>query len=170
MNREFDISLYGDNLKEWRQWIESLKQDEWLTGWAIRATDVIVLLSMPFWIVARILGIPLMILDPLTGRLFGFPFRLATSTIMNLILWSSDLWTHSPASRPVLLVIQPVMIASSMFLINLAPEYPDYRMTQSILTELWPLSRRRLHWIEERGTGKEERLAQLRTISDREAE
>lgn len=154
MNNVWDISLYGASLEEWRHWVTQLKRQEWLTGWAIRANKIVVAISMPFWMTARILGIPLMFIDLLTFRLLMAPLRLALAPIFSLVLWSSGLWTRTSASRPMLLIVQPLIITPAMVLISLVPEDSDIRDTKYILCELWPLSRRRLQWIEEHGTGE----------------
>lgn len=161
MSAVWDITLYGDSLKEWRSWEAELQQQEWLTGWARLANKIVVAISLPFVIVARIIGIPLMLIDLLTFRLLTAPLRLILTLIFNLVLWSSGLWTRTPSSRPVLIIIQPLLIASTMVLIALTPQESDIRDTQNILCELWPLSRRRLDWIAERGSGKPQEQDQL---------
>ena len=130
MNYEMDISLYGDSLKQWNEWISSLQQQEWLIRWAMRANKVAITVSMPVWMIARVIGIPLMVLS------------------------SCNTWTRVPASRPILLLFVPIVVILSMILISLIPYEPDIRDTKHILCELWPLSQRRLEWIAAHGTGK----------------
>ncbi len=129
--------------------------------WARLGNKIIVAISLPFVLVARIIGIPLMFIDLLTFRLLTAPLRLILALIFNLVLWSSGLWTRTPSSRPALIIIQPLLISLTMVLIALTPQESDIRDTQNILCELWPLSRRRLDWIAERGSGKAEAQDQL---------
>ena len=170
MNSTWDVSLYGDSLKEWRQWVESLERQEWLTRWAIRANKGIVAISMPFWMASRIIGIPLMFIDVVTLFWLGAPLRSGSSAMLHLVLWSSDLWIQTPALRPALLLIQPLLITTTMVLISVAPEEPDIRDTKYILSQLWPLSRSRLRWIAEHGSGKEEKVEQTNVAGHSEAQ
>ncbi len=154
MNYEMDISLYGDSLKQWNEWISSLQQQEWLIRWAMRANKVAITVSMPVWMIARVIGIPLMFIDIITWRLFTAPLRIVLWPIMALVLSSCNTWTRVPASRPILLLFVPIVVILSMILISLIPYEPDIRDTKHILCELWPLSQRRLEWIAAHGTGK----------------
>ncbi len=154
MNNEMDISLYGDSLKQWNEWVSSLKQQEWLLSWAISMNKAAVYVSMPLWMVARLVGIPLQFIDLITFRLFTAPLRILLWPILGLVLSSSNIWRRSPATRVFLLPFVPILIMLAMTLVSLIPYEPDIRDTKYILCQLWPLSQRRLEWIDIHGTGK----------------
>ncbi len=154
MNDEMDISLYGDSLKQWNEWVSSLQQQEWLVRWAMRVNKVAITVSLPVWMIARVIGIPLQFIDVITFRLFTAPLRILLWPIMGLVLSSCNIWTRMPASRPILLLFMPIAVILSMILISLIPYEPDIRDIKYILCELWPLSQRRLEWIAAHGTGK----------------
>ena len=152
-----DITLCGTSLEEWRQWVLLLRQQERLSNWAIGLNAGIVMLTLPLWMLARVIGVPLMLIDALTLRLAGVPFRLMSTTMQREVLWASDLWTQAPLLRPLLLAVQPVLTAAAMVLMSLAPEEPDIRETKLIMAQLWPLTASRLAWIAERGNGQDAR-------------
>lgn len=154
MNDEMDISLYGDSLKQWNEWVSSLQQQEWLLRWTIRVNKAIIYVSMPVWMVARFVGILIQFIDLITFRLFTVPLRILLWLILGFILSSCNIWTRAPAARPVLLMFVPMAVALAMVLISLISDEPDIRDTKYILCQLWPLSQRRLEWIAAHGTGK----------------
>ena len=53
-----------------------------------------------------------------------------------------------------MLLIGPTLSASALVLVHLIPHEGDVRATKCALCELWPLSLRRLRWVEERDIGK----------------
>ena len=152
----WDVSLYGESLKAWREWVKTLESNERLTYFAIRANKIYITVSMPLWLIAQLIRLPLMLLDTLTMFLLGGPFRYLSLIFTTLGLASSGLWTKKGIARPLLLILQPILTPISMFLISLTPEEPDMHDTKSILCELWPLSQPRLNWLKERGSGRAE--------------
>ena len=157
MSDEIDISLYGDSLKQWNEWVSSLQQQEWLVRWAIRVNRVAVAVSMPIWMIARVIGIPLQFIDLVTFRIFTAPLRILLWPILGLVLSSCSIWVRVPVTRLILLLLVPIAIALAMILISLIPYEPDIRDTKYILCQLWPLSQRRMEWIAAHGTGKDVR-------------
>lgn len=153
-----DISLYGDSLKQWNEWVSVLQRQEWLLRWAMRVNKAVIAISMPLWMLARIIGIPIqLILGPIDLVTFGLllaPLRILLWPIFELVLSSCGIWTRVPAIRPILLLFVPIAVVASMILISLIPYESDIRDTKYILCELWPLSQRRLEWINAHGTGK----------------
>jgi hypothetical protein len=153
-SNEMDITLYGDSLKEWKEWASSLKQQERLLPLAILLSKVFVYGSMPLWVIALLIGIPFMFLDMLTFRLLSAPLRALLSLLLALVRSSSETWAKSPFARPFLILSMPIIVALAMILIYLIPHESDVRQTKNVLCELWPLSERRLQWIATRGNGK----------------
>jgi len=183
MNDQWDISLYGDSLKEWKEWVSSLRQQEWLLRWAMRVNKAVVIVSIPAVCIARVIGIPLQFLDLIAIALrpgilqyvmkvrrsppkaeamallffipwFTAPLRILLWPLLGLVLRSCNIWTRVPATRLILLVFVPIAVILSMILISLIPYEPDIREKKYRLCELWPLSQRRLGWIATYGTGK----------------
>ena len=155
-DRAVDVSLYGESLQAWKDWVASLEDNEFLLRWAIRATKAAVLVSLPFWLIAQLISIPLTFISMIAfGHLF-LPFHwLFVRPLTSFVVATSQLWTLAPATRPVLLLIGPLIVALAMVVISLVPDMNvDIRDARRSLCELWPLSQRRLQWIAERGTGR----------------
>jgi hypothetical protein len=154
--QEVDVGLYGESLQAWKERVASLRGSEWLLGWALRFNRAAVIISLPLWLVAHLISIPLTFISFLAfGHLF-LPFHwLVVRPLASLVLWTSKVWTIAPAARPVLLLIGPPIVALAMIMISLIPDMNvDIRDSRRFLCELWPLSHRRLQWIAERGSGR----------------
>ena len=154
--QEVDVGLYGESLQAWKERVASLRGSEWLLGWALRLNRAAVIISLPLWLVAHLISIPLTFISFLAfGHLF-LPFHwLVVRPLASLVLWTSKVWTIAPAARPVLLLIGPPIVALAMIMISLIPDMNvDIRDSRRFLCELWPLSHRRLQWIAERGSGR----------------
>ena len=153
---EVDFSLYGDNLQAWRDWLASQEEHEWLLTWAIRANKAGIALSLPLWMLATLLSVPLSLLSMLTGGLLFWPFHwLLVRPLSFLVVGTSAVWPAVPPLRPLLLLTGPLLTSVSMVIISLIPDgNPDHQQARRILCELWPLSSRRLQWIAARGTGR----------------
>jgi hypothetical protein len=153
--RRFDVSLYGDNLQAWQVWVASLQDSEWLLRWAMRINKAAILGSLPLWMVATLISIPLTFISMLAfGHLF-LPFHwLIVRPLTFLVVWTSQLWTAAPVARPLLLLVGPLIVAVALVMIRLIPDMNvDFRESRHRMCDLWPLSSRRLQWIAERGTG-----------------
>jgi hypothetical protein len=151
-----DVSLYGESLRAWEEWVASLQGSEWLLAWAMRLNRAAIIISLPLWLTAQLISIPLTFISMLAfGHLF-LPFHwLVVRPLTSLVLWTSELWTVAPAARPVFLLIGPPIVALAMIMISLIPDMNvDIRDSRRFLCELWPLSQRRLQWIADRGTGQ----------------
>jgi len=151
-----DVSLHGDSLEAWEAWVASLQGSEWLLVWAMRLNRAVVIISLPFWLIAQLISIPLTFISILAfGHLF-LPFHwLVVRPLTYLVVWTSEIWTAAPAARPVLLLVGPLLVAVAMIMISLIPDMnADIRDSRRFLCELWPLSQRRLWWIAERGSGQ----------------
>jgi hypothetical protein len=151
-----DVSLSGESLQAWEECVASLRGTEWLLGWALRLNRAAVIISLPLWLIAQLISIPLTFISIVAfGHLF-LPFHwLVVRPLTSLVLWTSDLWMVAPAARPLLLLIGPPIVALGMIMISLTPDMNvDIRDSRRFLCELWPLSHRRLQWIAQRGTGR----------------
>jgi hypothetical protein len=151
-----DVGLYGESLQAWKEWVASLQGSERLLAWAMRLNRAAVTISLPFWLVAHLISIPLTFISMLAfGHLF-LPFHwLVVRPLTSLVLWTSEVWTAAPAARPVLLLMGPLIVVLAMIMISLIPDMNvDIRDSRRFLCELWPLSQRRLRWIAERGSGQ----------------
>lgn len=146
-----DFSLRGDDLDAWEQWLASEKQQEWLLTWGIRVNKVAVRASLPLWMLATILRIPLSFVSLFTGGLIFWPLhRLLVRPLTFAVVVSSEVWTKMPAVRPLLLLLCPLQTTVGMTVISLIPDgNPDHLSARLILCELWPLTYRRLQWIAE---------------------
>jgi len=154
MSAEMDIYLYGDSLKKWREWVSSRKQKESLLSFALNVNKATIKVSMPLWIVARVFGALFMFLELITFGVLSAPLRILLWPIFALVIGSCSVWVKVPVTRPLLLLLIPISVIIAMILISLIPYEPDIRQTNYILCELWPLSKRRLEWIETYGNGK----------------
>lgn len=148
---QIDVSLRGDNLEAWREHIAVLKESEWLLSSGLHANNAAVLLTTPFLMSARVIGIPLQLLGVVTMGAIHYLFQLVLAPFWAMVLWTSGLWSSAPFARPFLLIVGPVNSGLTMILVSLFPEQPDVRDSRIMLCELWPLSQRRLAWIKERG-------------------
>lgn len=155
-SQRVDVTLYGDSLQSWREWVKTLEGQEWLLRWAIRANKAVVMFSLPLWMIASILSVLLTPLVILASGLLFWPFHLLMIRPLTfLVIWSSELWMVIPFVRPVLLLIGPILAAFTLIAVHLVPDMNvDYKEARQVLCELWPLSRRRLNWIAEHGTGR----------------
>lgn len=150
-----DYSLRGDSLADWNGWLDAQRSTEWLLSIGIAANRVAATVSLPFWMLATLIRVPLSVLSMVTGGLLFWPFHtLLVRPLMFLALTTSQLWSAVPPARPLLIVFGPLLTMLSMTVISLIPDgNPDHLSARMMLIELWPLSSRRLEWIAERGTG-----------------
>lgn len=155
-NQGVDVTLYGESLQAWREWLAAQEKDEWLLTWAVRANKAALIISLPLWGLAALISVPLTLLAMLTVGLVFWPFHwLVIRPLTLLVLWTSDLWMAVPVVRPGLLLIGPPLAALSLVALHLIPDgNVDIKHARQVLAELWPLSRWRLHWIAEHGTGR----------------
>ena len=151
-----DVSLYGDNLQAWNEWVTSLKDSEWLLRWALRVTKAAVVVTLPLWLLAQLISIPLTFISMIAfGHLFLPLHWLLVRPLTFFVVSTSALWAAAPLARPVLLLLGPMTVAFAMIVISLVPDMnADIRDARRFLCELWPLTDRRLQWIAERGTGR----------------
>jgi len=152
VGQSVDVTLHGDSLEAWEAWVASLRGSEWLLAWAMRLNRVAVIISLPFWLIAQLISIPLTLISMAAfGHLFLPLHWLVVRPLTYLVVRSSEMWTATPAARPVLLLMGPLLVAVAMVLISLIPDMnTDIRDSRRFLCELWPLSQRRLRWIAER--------------------
>ncbi len=151
MGNVVDISLNGESLKRWNEWVLALKKQEWLLSWAINVNRAIKYIAIPIWMAARIIGIPLTFIDMISLRLITIPFRAILVQTQNFVIRTSIIWERMPMTRPALIIIYPIVFVIYSTLASLIPYEPDVRNTKYLLAELWPLSSRRIGWIEKRG-------------------
>jgi hypothetical protein len=155
-----DVTLYGASLDLWREYITSRQAEEWLLRWAIRFTKAAVTISLPLWMAATLIRVLLNFLVILTLGLFGLVLLPVHWLLIRPLTWavlaSADLWENRPVTRPLLLVLGPLVAAITMVIVSLTPDANvDFLRARLILCELWPLSNRRLRWIHEHGNGLE---------------
>ena len=151
-----DFTLYGDSLQAWKEWLASQEEQEWLLSWGIRANRAAVMVSVPLWILARLIGVPLALLSLITMGLVFWPFHwLLIRPLTFLVTATSEVWAALPAVRPLLIILGPMLAVIGMVVISLIPDgNPDHQSARLVLCELWPLTSRRLQWIAQRGNGK----------------
>lgn len=151
-----DFSLRGDSLAKWNDWLAMKKETEWLLTAGMTANKVAATVSLPLWMLATVIRVPLSLLSIITGGLMFWPFHtLLVRPLVFLVVTTSRLWAAVPAVRPILLLLCPLLTVVSMTVISLIPDgNPDHLSARMVLTELWPLSSRRLEWIAERSPVK----------------
>ncbi len=148
-----DYTLYRENLTAWREWLASQEKQVWLLTWAIRVNRAAITVSMPLWLLATVISLPLRLVSLLTGGLVFWPFHwLLIRPLTFLVLSASTLWWATPLLRPMFLLVGPLIMTTSMVVISLIPDgNPDHQSARHILCELWPLSQPRVDWIAEHG-------------------
>lgn len=148
-----DYSLYRENLKAWREWLALQEEQVWLLAWTIRVNRAAITVSIPLWLLATVISLPLRIVSLLTGGLPFWPFHwLLVRPLTFLVLATSALWWAIRPLRPALLLLGPLITIMGMVVISLIPDgNPDHQSARHILCELWPLSQPRLDWIAEHG-------------------
>ncbi len=145
--RRLAVSLEGDDLKNWEDHVVELRERNFLLRVAIKLNDVAVLIASPGVPVFRIAGLPLRLLGFITFGAINVIFRLLMIPFFAVVLSSSTFWDAAPRTRILLILIAPVFVIVSLWLLALFPENPDIRDAKTSLCKLWPLSRRRLEWI-----------------------
>ncbi len=148
-----DYSLYRENLQAWGDWLALQEKQVWLLTWAIRANRAAFTVSMPLWLLATVISLPLGFVAIVTGGLVFWPFHwLLIRPLTFLVLSTSRLWWAIRPLRPALLLEGPLITAVSMVVVSLIPDMnPDHKSARQLLYELWPLSQPRIDWIAEHG-------------------
>lgn len=149
-----DYTLRGESLEDWDTWLAGRRDTEWLLTAGMAVNKGAIVVSVPLWMLATIIRLPLSVLSLVTGGLLFWPLHwLIVRPLTFLVVASSRLWAAVPFSRPVLYIAGPLITVTGMTLISLIPDgNPDHLKARLILCELWPLSSRRLEWIAGRGS------------------
>ena len=146
-NRRLAVTLEGDDLERWNVHVAELRGRDLLLRVALKLNDVAVLIATPGVPVFRMAGLPLRLLGFITLGAVNVIFRLLLIPFFAVVLSTSTFWGTAPRTRPVLILIAPIFVIVSLWLLALFPEDPDIRDAKTNLCKLWPLSRRRLEWI-----------------------
>jgi len=141
------VSLERTDQERWNADIAQLRAGDRLLGAAIDINKLSVAIAAPLSYIFRIIGLPLWLLGLVTARLVHLFFRLLITPIFGIVLLTSSLWDSSPRYRPFLIIVVPIFVMLSLWLLALFPEQPDIREAKIELCKLWPLSSRRLEWI-----------------------
>ncbi|HCP24577.1 MAG: hypothetical protein FI717_10705 [SAR202 cluster bacterium] len=149
-DRRLAVTLTGTALEMWDAHVETLKETDRLLGPAIKLNDMVVAAAMPLDRVFKFLAHPLYLLGQMLGGPIHLLFRLIITPFFGVVLISASLWSGYRLARPLLMVIAPVFVMLSLWMITLFPEQPGIKEAKTDLCKLWPLSRRRLDWIRER--------------------
>ncbi|MQF87945.1 MAG: hypothetical protein FI737_02485 [SAR202 cluster bacterium] len=146
-DRRLAVSLEGDDLKRWDDYIAELREQGGLLNAAIKLNDVAVAIATPVVPVFRMAGLPLRVLGTIAFGAVNVIFRLLMIPFFAVVLSTSTFWDAAPRARILLLLITPVFVIVSLWLLALFPENPEIRDAKTSLCKLWPLSRKRLEWI-----------------------
>ena len=146
-NRRLAVSLEGDDLERWNIHVAELRERGLLLNVALKLNGVAVLIATPGVPIFMLAGLPLRLLGFITFGSINVFFRLLLIPFFAVVLSTSTFWDAAPRTRILLILIAPVFVILSLWLLALFPENPDIRDAKTNLCKLWPLSRRRLEWI-----------------------
>jgi len=141
------VSLEGVDLERWNVHVAELRERDLLLRVAVKLNDLAILIATPGVPVFRTAGLPFRLLGFITLGALNVFFRLLLIPFFAVVLTTSTFWDAAPRTRVVLILIAPVFVIVSLWLLALFPENPDIRDAKTNLCKLWPLSRRRLEWI-----------------------
>ena len=114
---------------------------------AIKINRLSVAIASPGSHVFKLAGMPLQLLSRVTLGAINVFFRLLLIPFFAVVLSTSTFWDAAPRTRLALILITPVFVILTLWLIALFPENPDIQNAKSDLCKLWPLSLSRLEWI-----------------------
>ncbi len=146
-DRRLAVSLEGNDLERWDVHVAELRERDLLLRISIKLNDAAVLIATPGVPVFRMAGLPLQLLGKITLGAVNVFFRLLLIPFFAVVLSTSTFWDAAPRTTILLILIMPVFVIVSLWLLALFPENPDIRDAKTSLCKLWPLSRRRLEWI-----------------------
>lgn len=151
-----DVSLYGEQLQAWRDWVEESRSRNFWLWVALFTTKVTVALALPLGLVAALLSIPFRMLATLTdGRsnlLFAPLHAGLLRPSLRALVVLSHWWRHSKL-RPLLIPLAPVVLIVTLVLSALIPDDADARTNRQLLCQIWPLTEHRLLWLDLYGSG-----------------
>jgi len=146
-NRRLAVSLEGEDLETWLVHVETLEETEGFLSAAIKTNDSAVAIATPVSYLFKALAAPLWLLTYSTSGIVHLFFRILLTPIFGVVLLTSSIWTNSPKARLLLMVVGPLFVVISLWLLYLFPEKAEIRDAKISLCKVWPLSRRRLEWI-----------------------
>ena len=146
-DRRLAVSLEGDDLKRWETYVAELRGRDRLLSAALKINQVAVAIASPGSHVFKLAGMPFRLLSTVTLGAINVFFRLLLIPFFAVVLSSSTFWDAAPKTRLALILITPVFVILTLWLIALFPENPDIQNAKTDLCKLWPLSRSRLEWI-----------------------
>ena len=146
-DRRLAVSLEGDDLKKWEVHVAELRERDLLLKAALTINHVAVSIAWPWTHVFRMAGFPLRLLEFITFGSVHVLFRLLLIPFFAVVFSTSTFWDAAPRTRLALILVAPIFVIVTLWLIALFPENPDIRNAKTDLCKLWPLSRSRLEWI-----------------------
>ena len=148
---EADVSLYGDNLRAWKDAVAQAGSSEVLLPAARFAAKAAVLLSSPLWLIATIFSAVIGVFSVYTGgwlsKLLLPVHWLLAAPLMKLAVTLCRAWVSLPAGRPLVILLAVPVLALTMVFGALVPTSSNVRSNKQMLCELWPLTERRLYWL-----------------------
>jgi len=146
-DRRLAVSLEGDDLKRWESYVDELREREGLLNAALKINQLALAIALPGSYVFKLAGMPFRLMGTLTFGAIHVFFRLFLIPFFAVVLSTSTFWDAAPRTRPALILVTPIFVIVTLWLIALFPENPDIRNAKTDLCKLWPLSRSRLEWI-----------------------
>ena len=146
-SRREAVTFSSNDLSTWDVHVAGLREQIGFLNLAMKVTELTVTAASPLAIVFRQLGFPLRLLGYGAPAMLHVFFRLLLSPFFGTVLLTSSIWTNAKQLRPLLIIIGPIFVMLTLWLLAFFPEEPEVREAKSSLCKVWPLSRRRLEWI-----------------------
>ena len=141
------VSLSGPDLMTWQMHVGGLREPEPFLNRAMNFTEACFAVATPVSHVFKLLGTPLRLLCYGAPGLLHVFFRLWLAPFFGVVLLTSSVWTNAKGLRPLLIIIGPIFIMLTLWLLAFFPEESKIREAKTNLCKVWPLSKRRLEWI-----------------------
>lgn len=146
-SRREAVSLSGPDLTTWQVHVGGLREQDTFLNLAMKFTEACVAVATPVSHVFKLLGTPLRLLGYGAPGLLHVFFRLWLAPFFGVVLLTSSVWTNAKGLRPLLIIIGPIFVMLTLWLLAFFTEESEVREAKTSLCKVWPLSRRRLEWI-----------------------
>ncbi|MBC8280364.1 MAG: hypothetical protein H8E48_06220 [Chloroflexi bacterium] len=146
-SRREAVSSSGDDLSTWQVHVTGLRDQDTFLNLAMKLTEACVAVASPLVRVFHLLGTPLRLLGYGAPGMLHVFFRLLLAPFFGTVLFTSSIWTNARALRPLLIILGPIFVMLTLWLLAFFPEESEVKEAKSSLCKVWPLSRRRLEWI-----------------------
>ncbi len=146
-SRREAVSPSGEDLSTWQVHVAGLREQDTFLNLAMKFTEACVAAASPVAQVFNLLGTPLRLLGYGAPGMLHVFFRLLLAPFFGTVLFTSSIWANAKQLRPLLVIIGPIFVMLTLWLLAFFPEESEVREAKGSLCKVWPLSRRRLEWI-----------------------